>query len=379
MNGVTDVYPDALVLCEDSPNLETDEAHLSIVCHALDVANDGVLITNLEGRIIYANPVMAAISGYARDEVIGQKVKDLFAGEEAGLAGFLKVIGDIGEWRGEIVMHHSHGQDSIMEVFTRPVSDDTGNVIGSVAMFTDVTRQRQAEERLKRYEPLALLGQLTGGVAHELRNALGLVKGATHFLDETLGNPSPDVAKVLALLNTGVEKSDQIVKSLLTVARPTPSSWREVDVNQVVCDALAGARIPENVDVVTHLSAALPEIMGDGGQLNLVLDNLIRNALQAMPGGGKLEVKTEAPDEKWLVISVVDTGSGISEVDQGRLFDPLFTKKSGGIGLGLALVRSLIEGHGGHVALQSEVGKGSVFSIHLRRDAKPTQSNEPVW
>ncbi|MFO7697862.1 MAG: ATP-binding protein, partial [Anaerolineae bacterium] len=237
----------------------------------------------------------------------------------------------------------------------------------------------EMQERLARYEHLAILGQLTGGVAHELRNSLGLIKGAAHFLDDSLNELSPDLGKVLNILHIGVEKTDQIVKSLLTVARPTPSSWREVDVNQVAQDALTGADIPESVEVTTHLSASLPEIMGDRGQLTLVVDNLIRNALQAMPDGGRLEVTTGAPDGEGVIISVADTGSGISEADQRRLFDPLFTKRAGGIGLGLALVRSLTKGHGGHVALQSEVGEGSVFSVHLPTNAEQSRLSESIW
>ena len=172
----------------------------------------------------------------------------------------------------------------------------------------------------------------------------------------------------LAILKSGVEKSDQIVDSLLRVARPTPSSRREVDINRVARDALAGARVPDNVNVVAHLDAALPDIMADAGQLTLVLDNLIRNALQAMPKGGRLEVSTGIVDGKWIVVSVADTGAGIAEADRERLFEPLFTRKSGGTGLGLALVRSLAEGHGGYVELESEVGQGSVFSVYLPVD-----------
>jgi PAS domain S-box-containing protein len=379
MNDIGGADPDVAALREDSTGFDTIKAYPGIVCDALNLITDGVLISNLEGKIVYANTVAASMFGRDREEIAGRKIGEVSTAERGSIAGFVEAVEEIHRWTGEIAVRRSAGKALTVKVSTHPLTDDTGTVIGSVASFTDVTYRRKLQERLARYEHLALLGQLTGGVAHELRNALGLIKGATHFLDESLGNPSSDVAKVLGILNAGVEKSDQIVKSLLTVARPTPASWREVDVNQVVQDALTGARIPKNVDVVIHLSPALPEIMGDGGQFNLVLDNLIRNAFQAMPNGGKLEVTTEAPDEEWIVVSVADTGMGISPEDQGRLFNPLFTKKSGGTGLGLALVRSLTEGHGGHVDLQSEVGKGSIFSIHLRRDAKPAQSNEPVW
>ena len=376
MKDIGDMSPDVAALHESSAGFDTLKAYPGIVCDALDLIADGVLITNLEGKIVYVNSVALSMFERNQEEIVNQKIGEVFTEEKESIAGFEEAVGKIHRWDGEIAIRRGAGEGLTVKVSTRPLTDDTGNVIGSVASFTDVTHRRQLEERLTRYEHLALLGQLTGGVAHELRNALGLIKGATHFLDESLDNPSSDIAKVLALLNSGVEKSDQIVKSLLTVARPTPSSWREVDVNKVVHAALAGARIPENVDVVTRLSSSLPEIMGDGGQINLVLDNLIRNALQAMPDGGKLEVTTEVLDEKWVVTSVADTGTGISEVDQERLFDPLFTKRTRGIGLGLALVRSLTAGHGGHVELKSEIGKGSVFSVYLPIEAKPAHQTD---
>jgi PAS domain S-box-containing protein len=366
MNGIEGVSPDVVGLCESEVEFGTVKAYLSIVCDALDLTTDGVLITDLKGRIVYANSVLLAMFGHDEDRIVGAKASELFASE--GVQGLDKLWGAVEKMRkltDESIVSRGDGQDVIVEASTHPVADEGGNLIGSVALLVDVTRQRKMQERLARYEQLAILGQLAGGVAHEMRNSLGLIKGSAHFLDASLVDPSAEVAQAVAILKSGVDKSEQIVNSLLRVARPTPSSRREVNINKVVRDALADARIPENVNLVTHLSASLPEIMADAGQLNLVLDNLIRNALQAMPGGGKLEVTTRTLDGKWIVVSVADTGTGIPEADQKKLFEPLFTKKSGGTGLGLALVRSLTEGHGGHVELESEVGRGSVFRIYL--------------
>lgn len=369
MSGVGDAGTGAISLCESEVEFGTVRAYLSIVCDALNLTTEGVLITGLGGRIIYANSVILTMFGRSQDQIVGREVGELFTAKEIeGADELQEAIQGMRKWDGEVAVSGRDGMDLEVEVFTHPVADDAGNVVGSATLFVDVTRQHETRERLSRYEHLAILGQLSGGVAHELRNSLGLIKGTAHFLDASLVDPSPEVAKAVAILKSGVEKSDQIVDSLLRVARPTPSTRREVDINHVVRDALAGARIPESVALVTHLDASLPEIMADAGQLNLVLDNLIRNAIQAMPDGGKLEVTTELRDGEWIVISVADTGMGISEADQKKLFEPLFTKKSGGTGLGLALVRSLTEGHGGHVGLESEVGQGSVFSVHLPID-----------
>lgn len=379
MSGIGDISPNTVMRHEEVKGFDTTKAYPYMVRDVLDLTAEGVLMTNQEGWVTYANAMVLSMLGHDHTQVVGQRVRDLFGEEDVDLAGFLEAMKGMREWTGELGVRCGAAGELALAVSTHPVTGRDGNVVGSVALFVDVTGRREMQERLARYEHLAILGQLTGGVAHELRNSLGLIKGAAHFLDENLADLSPDMATVLNILNIGVEKTDQIVKSLLTVARPTPSSWREVDVNQVAQDALTGADIPESVEVATRLSASLPEIMGDRGQLTLVVDNLIRNALQAMSAGGRLEVKTETPDGEWVIISVADTGSGISEADQRRLFDPLFTKRAGGIGLGLALVRSLTEGHGGHVALQSEVGKGSVFSVHLPTNAEQSQLSESIW
>jgi two-component system sensor histidine kinase AtoS len=366
MSAAVGVGTSTVALCESEAESGTVKAYLRIVCDALDLTADGVLITDLEGRVIYANSVISAMFERGQDQVLGKKASELFAAKEIeGLDGLQGAIQGMRKWADEIVVGGRGGTDLTVEVSAHPVTDDAGNVIGSVALFVDVTGQHKTRERLARYEHLAILGQLTGGVAHELRNALGLIKGAAHFLDASLVNITPEEDKAVAILKSGVEKSDQIVDSLLKVARPAPSSRREVDINEIVRDALADARIPENVDSVTQLDVSLPEIMADAGQLNVILDNLIRNAIQAMPDGGQLKVTTGTRDGKWIVVSVADTGVGIPEADQKKLFEPLFTKRSGGMGLGLALVRSLTEGHGGHVELESEVGKGSAFSVYL--------------
>ena len=217
------------------------------------------------------------------------------------------------------------------------------------------------------------MGQLAAGMGHELRNPLGAIKNAAYFLKMAVEEPKPEVKETLEILEKEVTTSERIISSLLGFAHPKPPTGRKVNINEFVQEALSCAALPENVEVVSQLDGALPAIMADPDQLGQIFGNIILNAIQAMPDGGQLMVKTsagsvepsEAHNPQWVAISFADTGVGIPEESLGRLFEPFFTTKAKGIGLGLALSKTLTKGHGGTIQIQSEVGKGSIFTVML--------------
>jgi len=227
---------------------------------------------------------------------------------------------------------------------------------------------QQTQEELVRKEKLAILGQLAGGVAHELRNPLGAIKNATYFLNMVLEEPEPDIKETLDIIEKEVTTSEKIIDSLLDFARQRQLIQRNVDINDIVRAALSHFPVLENIDILYQLDKALPPIQVDPDQLDLVFGNIIRNAIQAMPKGGQLTVKSEIPSPEWVAISFIDTGTGISEENMGKLFEPLFTTKAKGIGLGLPIAETLIKAHGGEIEMQSEVGKGSIFTVRLPID-----------
>ena len=224
---------------------------------------------------------------------------------------------------------------------------------------------REAQEQLVRQEKLAVIGQLAGGVGHELRNPLGAIKNATYFLNMVLEKPEPKVKESMEILEKEVATSERIIGSLLDFARPKPPTRRQVDINDVVREALSRPSIPENVKVLSQLDETLGPILADPDQLGQIFGNIILNAIQAMPRGGRLVVKSDSASPEWVSVSFSDTGVGIPQETLERLFEPLFTTKAKGIGLGLAIVKTLVEGHGGTIEAQSEVGKGSTFTVKL--------------
>lgn len=224
---------------------------------------------------------------------------------------------------------------------------------------------REMQERLMRSERLAVLGQLAGGVGHELRNPLGAIKNATYFLNMALEQPEPQVRETLEILEREVAASERIISSLLDFARPKPPTRRKVNINEVVQETLSRNGVPGNVRIVKKLDESLPVILADPDQLSQAFGNIIRNAIQAMPEGGRLTVKSKVSRPGWVSVSIADTGVGISPKDQQKLFEPLFTTKTKGIGLGLPVTKILVEGHGGTIEVKSKVGKGSTFTVML--------------
>ena len=224
---------------------------------------------------------------------------------------------------------------------------------------------RDAQEKLVSREKLAVLGQMAGGVGHELRNPLGAIKNAAYFLNMVLEEPEPDVKETLEILETEVTTSERIISNLLDFARPKSANLQKVDVNDVVQEALSRAAVPENIEVVSHKDEALPTILADSFQLGQAFSNIILNAIQAMPEGGQLALKSETSGPEWVAVSFADTGVGMPEETLGKLFEPLFTTKAKGIGLGLAISKTLVERHGGTIEVESEVGKGSTFTVKL--------------
>jgi len=229
----------------------------------------------------------------------------------------------------------------------------------------DITERKQIEEQLRNFEKLAVLGQLAGGVGHELRNPLGAIKNAAYFLNMVLEKPKPEVKETLEILDEEVASCEHIISSLLDFARQKPPTRRKIDIEDVIQRTLSHMRVTERVEVVSQLEKAVPPILADPDQLSQVFGNIILNAIQAMPEGGQLVIKSSVPEPGWIAISFADTGVGIPAEAMTKVFEPLFTTKAKGVGLGLTIVKTLVEGHKGTIEVQSELGKGSTFTVRL--------------
>jgi signal transduction histidine kinase len=228
---------------------------------------------------------------------------------------------------------------------------------------------RETQEQLIRSEKLAAIGQLAGGVGHELRNPLGAIKNAVYYVKgkvakSELGQKEPRVIEFLDIADDEVNSSNKIINDLLGFSRVGKPAVSPARIKGVIDDALSHLTIPENIEMVKKLDADLPEVNIDTDQIRQVLVNMIMNAVQAMPEGGRLTISVRERD-KFLEVEISDTGCGIPKEAIGKIFDPLFTTRAKGIGLGLAVCKAVIERHEGNIEVESEVGKGATFTIRL--------------
>ena len=235
------------------------------------------------------------------------------------------------------------------------------------SMVEERTRElRRAQERLLRSERLAVIGQLGASVAHELRHPLGVMRQSTYYLSLKLADADEKVKKHLRILEQEIGASDKIITDLMDFSRVHKPTLAEVDVESLLDQTLASMEIPAGIQVIRTRAQKLPHIWVDGQQLQQAFRNLIANAYQAMPEGGTLYITT-AREGKYLEITFQDTGMGIPPAHLEHIFEPLFTTKErgAGLGLGLSIVRRIVEQHQGTIEVESLVGQGTTFTVCL--------------
>jgi len=223
---------------------------------------------------------------------------------------------------------------------------------------------REAQECLVRAEKLAVIGKLGSGVAHELRNPLGVISNSIYYLNSKMGDADPKVKKHLGIMQREVARSNKIITDLMSFISFAELRTQKVDINGLVSEALARVETPSTVSIETAFQRELPEIMGDPGKIQQVFVNLLTNGIQAISGEGKLTIATRLNDG-FVKIAISDTGCGIKPENMGRLFEPLFTTRAKGIGLGLAISRMLIENHGGQITAHNNIAEGATFVVAL--------------
>jgi signal transduction histidine kinase len=226
---------------------------------------------------------------------------------------------------------------------------------------------RNAQEQLVRHEKLAVLGQLAGGVGHELRNPLGVINSAVYYLKLVQPDADEKIKKYHSIIEQEVNTAGRIINDLLDFGRIVSPDCQPVSIPELIQHVLTRFPPPASVRVKLNLPASLPKVFVDQLHLEQVLGNLATNACQAMKDredGGKLTISASLKKNQ-VAIAVKDTGTGISPENMPKLFEPLFTTKLRGIGLGLAVSKKLAETNGGSIAVRSEPGKGSIFTVYL--------------
>ena len=221
------------------------------------------------------------------------------------------------------------------------------------------------QEKLIRSERLAAVGELASGVGHELRNPLNVIRNCAYLLNMSLNDKGDEEAlNTLEVLDKQIDAANKIVTDLMDFTRIKPPSLHRTDLHSLINESLSYVTVPEKVNINSKFNGNKHQIKVDPEQIGRVFTNIVTNACQSMNGKGELDIKTDI-DDSFVRVSFKDNGCGIPEENIDKIFEPLFTTKPKGIGLGLAISKRLIEQNGGKIDVVSKVGKGTTFSIDL--------------
>ena len=355
-----------------------------------------IFVKDRDYRFVFVNEAFCAMVGFPCGQMLGKTDYDFFPEEEADF--FRAKDAEMFASGERVVIEqepisaadgHRHWLATTKVPYRPPGQPEVTHLVG---IIHDVTRLKAAEEALRqsneelerrvaergralaaaqgellRKERLAVLGQLAGGVAHQIRNPLAIIKNASYVLEKAIGpTADPTIVGSLAMIHDEITHADGIVTDLLDYAAVRPPRFREVAIDEVIDLAVRSDRIPSIVRLEVEV-ASLPPLWLDDQQLHGALGNLIRNACEAMPDGGTLTVGARA-DGDVVAIFVEDTGPGIPPEVRDRLFEPLVTTKPLGLGLGLVTARTLVANHGGTIVAGTGKKGGARFEIRLPRN-----------
>jgi two-component system sensor kinase FixL len=374
-----------VVVIQDLTGLQLERAihaeQRSFLAAIVDSANDAILSKTLDGKITSWNHAAEALFGYSAAEMIGTPIIRLFPpeliGEEARIMERIRA-GEAMEHY-ETVRLRKDGTSIDVSVTVSPIRDSTGMVIGASKTVRDISEKKQAEARLMTLSAelshvarVSEMGQVSAAIAHELNQPLTAILNYTNVAKRLIDSTDPAAkAKAHEAVSKAGEqalRAGHIIRRLRDFVEKRDSTRTIEDINAVTEDALALGLIGAGAITTTlSLAPGLQPVLIDKVQIQQVLVNLLRNAVDAMAQSERREltVATAPANGVWVQVSVTDTGSGVSEELAERLFRPFVTTKAGGMGIGLAISRSIIEAHGGRLTMVSNPGGGTVFQFIL--------------
>lgn len=350
----------------------------------VETAQEGIWVIDAEARTWYVNERMAEMLGYSRQEMLGRPLYD-FLDDAAQVHARRNVENQFQSLtpHSDFRFRRRDGSALWAMVSVVPLYGDAGRYIGALGMIVDMTERRQLEHQLQQAQKMEAIGRLAGGVAHDFNNLITVITGYSDLLLRSLEETSP-LRRIIEEMKRAGERAALLTRQLLAFSRNQPIEPRPLDVNGVIADTEKMLRrlIGEDIELITILRPDIGSVRADPGQLQQVLINLVVNARDAMPQGGKLTIETDRVelDAEYaarrvnvlpgphVVLSVSDTGCGMDAETLSHIFEPFFTTKGEkGTGLGLATVYGIVAQCGGHIDVMSEVGQGTTFKIYLPR------------
>ena len=365
-------------------NLAEDDDMMIMV---LDALPTGVIVAGQDHKVVFINRYLANLVRLRKPEFSDVMVWEIIAHKE--ISDFIQTsILDGVKRNSKVFDYRIEKKSFFLEVTVSMLQHPTGRT-GHIINIANVTERERKKNEMKRNESFASLTALTAGVAHELKNPLGSISIYLQLMERQLmkqnllENPEgfkKSLSEKIKVLKSEVERLNDIVVDFLSTVRPRNPNLQEEDLNQIIKNAVE-IMVPDleqhNIKLKLELEENLPELLLDSGFVRQVLTNLISNAKDAMKsmGSGTLTISTEKNSDS-VILSVADTGEGISPENLTKIFDPYFTTKKSGTGIGLTLVYKIIRGMGGDISVNSRQGSGTTFHITLPRMEKEIKQLE---
>ncbi|MEK6776268.1 MAG: PAS domain S-box protein [bacterium] len=340
---------------------------------------DAIVSMDAEGRITSWNRGAEKIFHLNKEQAMGKPFPALFQNpdllDNKEIHHMLHEQGFIRDY--EIGNMTQDGSKISLHISITAIKDHSGKFVGSSAIIRDITEQREMQERIQQSEKLSSVGQLAAGIAHEIGTPLNIISGNAEYLMMDMQPDNPEMEELSIIIHQ-TERIAKLIQQLMDFARDTRPSFESTDIHQVIDNILTLVRHQlkkNNITLAADLNDSVPKIVADPNQLQQVFLNIIINAIQAMPDGGRLGIETSADkDEESVRIRISDTGHGIPKEYVSNIFNPFFTTKEvgQGTGLGLAVSHRIIENHRGKIEVESRVHEGTCFTVILPIHAKET-------
>jgi PAS domain S-box-containing protein len=351
----------------------------------LDITTNAILVRDRANRILFWNKGAERLYGWQAEEILGKCASNfLFQEVPSQLEAILQIVVEKGEWQGELHKVAKNGKEVIVESRWTLVCDETGQPKSILTVDTDITEKKHLEAQILRAQRLESLGTLASGIAHDLNNILTPILTTAQLLPLKLPDLDERGMQLLRLLEGSARRGADLVKQILSFARGVEGKRTVLQVGHLLWEVvkIAKSTFPKSIeieaDIPTH---ELGTVLADATHLHQVFMNLCVNARDAMPDGGKLVITAEnafidegdakknleAKVGHYLVVTISDTGVGMSPEVLDRIFEPFFTTKEvgKGTGLGLSTTLGIVKGYGGFITVSSEVNKGSEFKVYL--------------
>ena len=391
-----DGKPHLLAIIRDVTERNRAQAERLRLSAAIEQTTESIILSDPNGIIQYVNPAFEEMTGYSRDECIGENILSLSGqSDEKTISQVMQALRQGESWSSRMESMRKDGSFYQEEVAISPVRDASGKVISYVSVQRDITEERKLEDQLRQSQKMEAIGQLAGGVAHDFNNLLQAIQGYTVIATEGLPKDS-SARDDLAEATKAIDRASTLARQLLAFSRPETYRPEYLNVNDVIAGLMkiVGRVIGEHIELEVIPGENLSEIHADPGHLEQVLMNLCVNARDAMTQGGRLTIETgnlyvdkehaEAhPDNRqgsYVTIRVSDTGEGMAPEVLEHIYEPFFTTKEvgQGTGLGLATVYGIVNQHRGTIHVYSEQGRGSSFVICLpaAEEPKPNDAGE---